>query len=363
MKELLETLLEGLKDIKKLYLDSGKVSEEIFSKFEQGDPSKTKKYLEWMLKQHIKDPTRPGHMVDLIQYFDKMVQKGKVKQKDINQYSGPQAVNKALEEIGDKLSKTEKHRNVKLKEATKAYEDDRLIVINPHTHAAAKLYGKETKWCITSDDDHYWVEYTLNQGAEFYFIIMKKDIGDIAKKGDKLAMALYPGGNQIVSNHFEIFDAEDTEEVGYQNLSEVSQAFGIPEETFEPKDFGDWQMEKFEAAESETYRNIEITIDDLYNNEELHFPVNDPGEQYTEEVYEWISQSEDFGDELYQIDDVKDGAEISIKAVYQALIALGFASTESDEEAEEEFKRRDIPGQTKMSFAENINCCCECLNG
>jgi hypothetical protein len=99
------------------------------------------------------------------------------------------------------ISKTDKRKEEK-KEADIIYNDDRFLIIVPHTYTASCYYTAGTKWCITKDS-RYW-EYVLEDLYTFYFIIDKtKSISDPLYK---IAIAVDENGN-IDRNNF--VDAED----------------------------------------------------------------------------------------------------------------------------------------------------------
>lgn len=73
--------------------------------------------------------------------------------------------------------------------ATKVFENDKCLVVVPHTWEASCKYGAGTKWCTTSKEtNEHWKSYT-ELGVKFYYILTKdKPITDPLYK---VAIAVY----------------------------------------------------------------------------------------------------------------------------------------------------------------------------
>ena len=73
--------------------------------------------------------------------------------------------------------------------ATKVFENEKCIVVVPHTWEASCKYGAGTKWCTTSKaTNRHWKSYT-EQGVKFYYILTKdKQSSDTLYK---VAIAVY----------------------------------------------------------------------------------------------------------------------------------------------------------------------------
>jgi hypothetical protein len=148
------------------------------------------KYVDFLIK-HYKEED----IVDIINNFEKNVHK--LPQKDILAYS--------LSDLKDLMngeikSKTDIKKEI-MKDAEKAYEDDKVVIWMPKTYEASCKLGKGTKWCISSDStNQHWHSYTSSR-IKFYMAFSKDK-----KEGDdlyKVAIAVYPDGKK------EYFDAAD----------------------------------------------------------------------------------------------------------------------------------------------------------
>ena len=133
------------------------------------DPSPTKKYFNWMSKIFIeldqKDlPIEINDLVLMINYFDK--NQHKFEKKDIYQYTYDEFVKKYEESI-TKITKKE----LELSGVEKLYEDDKYLLVRPKNKEASCKYGANTKWCIASNTNNYFENYS--SGNLFFFVIDK----------------------------------------------------------------------------------------------------------------------------------------------------------------------------------------------
>ena len=79
-------VVEGVSSTKSTYVDTGKVSPETFDRYVKKDPSKNKKYIGWMCKQLVLYPDKEGHIPDVVAAFDRLAEKGLIREKDIFKY-------------------------------------------------------------------------------------------------------------------------------------------------------------------------------------------------------------------------------------------------------------------------------------
>ena len=147
------------------------------------------KFVDWIIKNAHASPefdselvttfaNKPDGYVDIIaqelNWFDKNTSRSDVYKKDIMQYSPGDLANmyQALHNVPSKTHQ----KQIERKDVDKVYEDDTFLVVSPKTYEASKLYGKGTKWCISSEKTNkHWKDLTGNQGIKFYFIINKKN--------------------------------------------------------------------------------------------------------------------------------------------------------------------------------------------
>jgi hypothetical protein len=135
----------------------------------EGDPSPSKKYFTWISKIFIgRDQAgmdiNINDLISLIQYFDK--NQHKFEKKDIYQYTYDEFIKK-YEEAITKISK----REMALSGVEKLYEDDKYVLVRPKNKEASCKYGSNTKWCIASNTNNYFNNYSDEN--LFFFVIDK----------------------------------------------------------------------------------------------------------------------------------------------------------------------------------------------
>lgn len=142
------------------------------------DPSSTKKYSEWIVKNiFLQNKNKRDILEDLviihdyITRFDDLVNNRQIKEKDINFY-------KNFNELKIAVSEAEqiKSRKDLVGQYEKVYEDSEYLMVKPLTEEASCRFGVDTKWCISARRDNRFAQYTEKNQNEFYFII-KKGVG------------------------------------------------------------------------------------------------------------------------------------------------------------------------------------------
>jgi len=209
-------ILEGrVEDVKKKYPDYS----DVVVSLSVYDPSGRNKYLDWMVGQLDK-----GEDLDDIKKnisnFHKNLQRLKASEKDINSYKTLKDLQLALSKLTVK-SKTQQKEEVKTKEADIVFENEKVIVIEPKSHKASRLYGKGTKWCTSMKEPNYWDEYTFAKNVTFYYALSK--ILSRPNPLYKIAVAVYPDGEP------DIFDAADNIT---SEASKQLESYNIPKKIF-----------------------------------------------------------------------------------------------------------------------------------
>lgn len=169
-------LFEGRReDAQAKYTD---VPERIFNIFVEEEPSGNYKYLDWIMKiwqqemcgysssYRCGNVSVAKNMMNNISYFNENPHKYEIK--DINGFTSFANFTNSTNDAKLKLTKGELK-----KQATKFYETDRYLVIEPHSHASSCYYGGGTQWCTTSRNysGHFNNYYKTN--SLLYFINKK----------------------------------------------------------------------------------------------------------------------------------------------------------------------------------------------
>lgn len=153
------------------------------------DPTNSNKYLPFMIKctadwvewiqSELKNETFK-EMYEVIQDFEDLSQRNLLENKDIYAYESNQDIIEAVKVAKEKITRSE----VKKKETEILYEDDRWSVLVPLSTRSSNLYGKSTKWCVSSEDHNYgkyFKQYTEN-GVLIFLIdkmLKKKNVTPI----------------------------------------------------------------------------------------------------------------------------------------------------------------------------------------
>lgn len=222
--ENLFSLEEGIATSRKRWVDStDSVSMDVFNSFVKADPSPTKKYLDWMLEQHVNQKESLESISGKVASFDKAISRNLIQNKDIYKYETLKDLEKALQDIEGKKTKTEIRKEEKIEGAEKVFENDKVLVISPSTHKASCYYGKGTKWCTTETSSEYFDRYK-KEGTKLYYILPKDGSG-------KTAVAVHEDDRD------EIFDEKNNRVSPFNFFSSSGsplKQYGIPRDVFAP---------------------------------------------------------------------------------------------------------------------------------
>ena len=154
----------------------------LFSQIINLDPTASNgrmgKYGKWLLNIYKKGTFKEGDFgeaKDLLPIYDKY--RNVISVKDIMKLNSMGELYNVVEPyIGgnEATSKSDAARKVK-EGAEKVYEDDKWVIIVPHTMEAAQLYGKNTKWCTASKDKEKNMFKRYNDIGPLFINIRKAD--------------------------------------------------------------------------------------------------------------------------------------------------------------------------------------------
>ncbi len=214
LRTTVRTLLsEGrVEDLQKQFPD---INVQLYS---QRDPSPTKKYLAWMIKQILAGASK-NDLFPTISYFHKNLNRFSVK--DINSYKTLRDLENAVKDVSQTRSNKEKRTEIKSSAET-LYEDEEQVLVYVGSKESCQLYGSGTKWCITMKDASYYEDYT-SSNVVFYFLLRKQPIND---SFDKIAFAVKRNKDNAVQE-IDIFDAEDIDVTGSRKLVAAVKQFGL----------------------------------------------------------------------------------------------------------------------------------------
>lgn len=183
------------------------------------DPSSTKKYSEWTIKQvidfmKVNDgaslPDVVIQITDLIKNFhdlsltitDEDIDFAKKLHssindtyikgapKDIYRYKSYWELQTVLSAMEKKKKDREQEKEV-LKDVDKLYEDSRFLVVRPYSHDASCYYGSNTKWCTASKNNRGYFNRYVDSGILIYVIDKKSNDNTLGK----MAININENGN------------------------------------------------------------------------------------------------------------------------------------------------------------------------
>lgn len=123
-------------------------------------------------KRFVSQGASPEEVKRYFELFKEM--KNKIqdpKQKDIDRWAKWEEFKAFVDQLAEQKSKSEIKKLQKMEGAELIAENDQWRVYLITTHEAAKIYGSNTKWCITQNSDMYWKKYS--RYSNFYFILSK----------------------------------------------------------------------------------------------------------------------------------------------------------------------------------------------
>ena len=181
--QMFDLILEAatIQDIYQKYYSN--IPQDIFQEIISADPTyntekpnKMGKFGKWLLGIYLKGNLQTEDLYKATQYLSIFVKfNGKIQQKDIMKYKSLPELYTVVEPFisnpDQAASKSEEVRKIK-EGAEKVYEDEKWMVIVPHTQEASCYYGKGTQWCTAATDSgNYFDNY--NAEGLLYINILK----------------------------------------------------------------------------------------------------------------------------------------------------------------------------------------------
>ena len=135
------------------------------------DPTDSYKYTEFLIKNFKNDSDYysynkdefMGYMgvflfgsgeIETLNEFERHAKANRIKIKDISQYANFLELNESVV-----LAQEIENRKKLEKEILKIHEDDTWFILTPLSFEASKVYGANTKWCVTQEK--YWNQYLI----------------------------------------------------------------------------------------------------------------------------------------------------------------------------------------------------------
>lgn len=218
---------------------------DLISKIIDSDPSSTKKYSEWTIRQVIEFmkindgaslPDVITQITDLINTFhdlsltitDKDIDLAKKLHsgindtyikgapKDIHRYKSYWELQTVLSAMDKKKKDRELEREA-IKDTDKLYEDSRFLVVRPYSHDASCYYGANTKWCTASKDNRSYFNRYGDSGVLVYVIDKQSSDETLGK----MAININENGNIWIYDQKDNQRSEDFLLDRFEPISEV----------------------------------------------------------------------------------------------------------------------------------------------
>ena len=162
------------------------IPENDFWKIVRADPTSLQgkrigKYSKWLFriyrdmvesvikKRFVKEDLTKA--TEYLKDFDRYKSRLSINQRDINSYDSLSDLYLAIKSFRD-AEKPITPKDIK-SGAEKMYEDERWLVVIPHTKEASCLYGANTQWCTAARENNAFKEY--NENGYLYINIDKKN--------------------------------------------------------------------------------------------------------------------------------------------------------------------------------------------
>ena len=194
------------------------------------DPTKSNKYLPFMIKctadwvewinNELKNETFK-EMFEVIKDFEDLSQRNLLENKDIYSYESNQDIIEAVKNAKEKITRSE----VKKKETEVLFEDNRWLVVYPLSTRSSNLYGKGTKWCVSSEDNNYgkyYKQYTENGSLVF---VIDKTIKESEYRTNDFAKVAFHNDRKK-NDGITLWDIKD-KQMGVGNAMKVYNMLGI----------------------------------------------------------------------------------------------------------------------------------------
>jgi hypothetical protein len=191
------------------------------------DPTKTNKYLPFMISQ-TKDwldwfkgeleKNTFKEMFDIVKEFDELSERKLLENRDIYSYDNNQDIVDEIKLAREKVTRSE----VKKKETVVLYEDEKWLLLQPLTSRSSNLYGKSTKWCVSSEDHNfkkYFTDYTKD-GVLVFLIDKTVKERDTRKEENNLAKLAFHKYKNKENKSLTIWNVKDTQ-LGVGDMMDV----------------------------------------------------------------------------------------------------------------------------------------------
>ena len=296
------------------------------------DPSKTGKYMKFLVKEFRKKHKKEGYtnyspllndenyldrirkkckneledrvvdyIIDLLssnnvtnlQVFHDLLERGKIKEKDIQKYNSFEDIEEAI------VDYEENNHEDNIHEYKEIYKDDRWYIVKPLSYYTAKIYGAGTKWCTSSRETPkqfyeyskdgillYIIDRALNKKWAVHWAIWKETKEEMSwwdnkdNRVDSIQVDIPFGIMNEVKNHLFKENKSNLEYFSEKSLINLKKLLKLEKKSRESRQFenllqdihgedfnlgvgGTWDIDQYTGT---TYtRPVEFDVDGIIN--------------------------------------------------------------------------------------------------
>jgi hypothetical protein len=265
------------------------IRDSVFDTLVKGDESKTKKYLEYMLKMWaFKRSSSVPSSTDLIKEvkrFDELLPYNDgikdIYHKNYSTYDLLKAENDRVNEIKEEKGFI-REEHVKI-----IFENDDVLLVQPLTHRGSLKYGANTKWCTASKKNESTFKQYSNNAPLFYLIDKKNSKGIYSK------IAFYNNNKTIpMLGEIQVYNQNDVLCNEYTLINHGWSMQMIMEFTFQYR-LHHLEFRRVKTAKDDVYKVIDamksINLDKLSENLEIVKSGNEETKEIQNTINEFIT--------------------------------------------------------------------------
>ena len=170
---------KSLADIKDRLVSDPGFQEEVFSRFEAGDPTRNKQYTQWLINFYIRNAGNirlediSSTIKDLLDVYAVGITKNLVpaEYRDINRIRDIDTLEAVVRQVNSAINKATTTQPQVKQNAEEVFNDSQIRIIKPLDEAAACYYGQGTRWCTAAKNNNQFDYY--NSQSPLYIIIPK----------------------------------------------------------------------------------------------------------------------------------------------------------------------------------------------
>ena len=209
-----DLLIEGRVDDTKKKYPKVADNDAIFKHLLNSDPTGNNKYLMWMAKiidngWKTKKEFNYKEVTRAVERFHDLVEKGLIKNKDINSYKTFEDFMTTINDASTKMSKSEIKRQIKEKDIEQIYDDGTVKIYVPKTQEASCLLGVNTKWCTAAKKSKNYFNQYNREAFLFYIFVGGSQPRKFALHVDDKGRRTYYNSQDMKMDHFDITHEEE----------------------------------------------------------------------------------------------------------------------------------------------------------